>query len=109
MKGEFRAQLPGKVDGEYYIVRISYAGEGKFNGVDMENGHPRNVGSITEWDRIIILKTDAMTLGILSIDSDEKYNSLDELADAAFKNGMNRLARAYPHSDKYNNKEDSGV
>ena len=110
MKGEFRAQLPGNVEGEYYVVSISYSGEGRFNGQDIVDRHPRAVGDITYWDNIEKLRASAMTIGLTRIISDDKYASLEELANSAFRNGMNGVARAFPHGAGYNDdKADSGV
>jgi hypothetical protein len=110
MKGEFRAQLPGKVEGDYYVVSISYSGEGEFNGQDIVERHPRKVGKLEEWDCLMKSTANAMTLGLFDIETPEKYNSLEELATAAFGKGMHKLAWTYAQDSRYNdNKGDSGV
>jgi hypothetical protein len=92
MKGEFRAQLPGKTEGDYYVVSIVYAGEGKFNGQEIVERLPRNVDTIEQWDCKMRITSWAMTYGLFEIKSADAYGSLEELAFNALGKGMHKYA-----------------
>ncbi len=99
--------MPGKTEGDYYVISIVYTGEGRFNGHEIEDKHPRTIGDVTYWDNVEKTRVSAMNAGLVRIQSDDKFNSLEELADGAFGNGMSDVAKAFPYGSRYNDKSDS--